>query len=193
MYRATIYCWLCTTTRVISFRVVQTCNEGNIDSEGEKFFDENSMNTRYGFILIENEFYLVRKKKEKFESFYVTRYLNSLLKLSKILFEHSTFSFSSNWKVSKIRTGRESSISLAKRENDFVREWKWQWRYSRVITLYYTIYSPLIEALARHVWTEFSRDGVISDQTSIKVETRCRAVLVYHPPRETTRINFPRT
>lgn len=95
---------------------MQTCNEGNIDSEGEKFFDENSMNTRYGFILIENEFYLVRKKKEKFESFYVTRYLNSLLKLSKILFEHPTFSFSSNWKVSKIRTGRKSNISLAKRE-----------------------------------------------------------------------------
>lgn len=65
MYRATIYCWLCTTTRVISFRVVQTCNEGNIDSEGEKFFDENSMNTRYGFILIENEFYFICSIKER--------------------------------------------------------------------------------------------------------------------------------
>lgn len=61
MYRATIYCWLCTTTRVISFRVVQTCNEGNIDSEGEKFY-ENSMNTR---IYINWKRVLSRSKEER--------------------------------------------------------------------------------------------------------------------------------
>lgn len=74
------------------------------------------MNTRCGFILIGNEFYFISFDKRKKNSSLFTRYLNSLLKLFKILFEHPTFSFSSNWKVSKIRTGRKSNISLAKRE-----------------------------------------------------------------------------
>lgn len=211
MHRATIYRWPC-ITRVITFRTVRTCNEENIDSENfTNNFETRWTNTTRADKWIEkfHEFCLLDKRRKN--SSLCIRYLKkfqswrnnfSSKKERRIIFKIQTsISNAIERRLKKFfhkekKKRNKSAISLSQERdsfsNDFARNGN---DTGDIIVLlhYITIYALLIEALARHVWTEFSRDGVISDQTSIKVETRCRAALVYHPPREPTRINFPRT
>lgn len=211
MHRATIYRWPC-ITRVITFRTVRTCNEENIDSENfTNNFETRWTNTTRADKWIEkfHEFCLLDKRRKN--SSLCIRYLKkfqswrnnfSSKKERRIILEIQTsISNAIERRLKKFfhkekKKRNKSAISLSQKRdsfsNDFARNGN---DTGDIIVLlhYITIYALLIEALARHVWTEFSRDGVISDQTSIKVETRCRAALVYHPPREPTRINFPRT
>lgn len=192
--------------------ISRTCNEENIDSENfTNNFETRWTNTTRADKWIEkfHEFYLLDKRRKN--SNLCIRYLKkfqswrnnfSSKKERRIILEIQTsISNAIERRLKKFfhkekKKRNKSAISLSQERdsfsNDFARNGN---DTGDIIVLlhYITIYALLIEALARHVWTEFSRDGVISDQTSIKVETRCRAALVYHPPREPTRINFPRT
>lgn len=211
MHRATIYRWPC-ITRVITFRTVRTCNEENIDSENfTNNFETRWTNTTRADKWIEkfHEFYLLDKRRKN--SNLCIRYLKkfqsgrnnfSSKKERRIILEIQTsISNAIERRLKKFfhkekKKRNKSAISLSQERDSFSNDFARNGNDTGdiiVLLRYITIYALLIEALARHVWTEFSRDGVISDQTSIKVETRCRAALVYHPPREPTRINFPRT
>lgn len=192
--------------------ISRTCNEENIDSENfTNNFETRWTNTTRADKWIEkfHEFYLLdkRRKNSSLRIRYLKKFQSwrnnfSSKKERRIILEIQTcISNAIERRLKKFfhkekKKRNKSAISLSQERdsfsNDFARNGN---DTGDIIVLlhYITIYALLIEALARHVWTEFSRDGVISDQTSIKVETRCRAALVYHPPREPTRINFPRT
>lgn len=191
--------------------ISRTCNEENIDSENfTNNFETRWTNTTRADKWIEkfHEFCLDKRRKnsslcirylKKFQSW---RNNFSSKKERRIIFKIQTsISNAIERRLKKFfhkekKKRNKSAISLSQERDSFSNDFARNGNDTGdiiVLLRYITIYALLIEALARHVWTEFSRDGVISDQTSIKVETRCRAALVYHPPREPTRINFPRT
>lgn len=182
--------------------ISRTCNEENIDSENfTNNFETRWTNTTRADKWIEkfHEFYLLdkRRKNSSLRIRYLKKFQSwrnnfSSKKERRIILEIQT----SISNAIERRLKKFFHISLSQERDSFSNDFARNGNDTGdiiVLLRYITIYALLIEALARHVWTEFSRDGVISDQTSIKVETRCRAALVYHPPREPTRINFPRT
>lgn len=206
MHRATIYRWPC-ITRVITFRelVTRKISTRRILPTILKRVERiqrvriNESKSFTSFISSRKNSSLRIRYLKKFQSW---RNNFSSKKERRIIFKIQTsISNAIERRLKKFfhkekKKRNKSTISLSQERDSFSNDFARNGNDTGdiiVLLRYITIYTLLIEALARHVWTEFSRDGVISDQTSIKVETRCRAALVYHPPREPTRINFPRT
>lgn len=206
MHRATIYRWPC-ITRVITFRelVTRKISTRRILPTILKRVERiqrvriNESKSFTSFISSRKNSSLRIRYLKKFQSW---RNNFSSKKERRIIFKIQTsISNAIERRLKKFfhkekKKRNKSAISLSQERDSFSNDFARNGNDTGdiiVLLRYITIYTLLIEALARHVWTEFSRDGVISDQTSIKVETRCRAALVYHPPREPTRINFPRT
>lgn len=206
MHRATIYRWPC-ITRVITFRelVTRKISTRRILPTILKRVERiqrvriNESKSFTSFISSRKNSSLRIRYLKKFQSW---RNNFSSKKERRIIFKIQTsISNAIERRLKKFfhkekKKRNKSTISLSQERDSFSNDFARNGNDTGdiiVLLRYITIYALLIEALARHVWTEFSRDGVISDQTSIKVETRCRAALVYHPPREPTRINFPRT
>lgn len=206
MHRATIYRWPC-ITRVITFRelVTRKISTRRILPTILKRVERiqrvriNESKSFTSFISSRKNSSLRIRYLKKFQSW---RNNFSSKKERRIIFKIQTsISNAIERRLKKFfhkekKKRNKSTISLSQERDSFSNDFARNGNDTGdiiVLLRYITIYALLIEALARHVWTEFSRDGVISDQTSIKVETRCRAALVYHPPREPTRINFPWT
>lgn len=160
MHRATIYRWPC-ITRVITFRTVRTCNEENIDSENfTNNFETRWTNTTRADKWIEkfHEFCLLdkRRKNSSLRIRYLKKFQSwrnnfSSKKERRIILEIQTsISNAIKRRLKKFfhkekKKRNKSTISLSQERLVFERfrkEWKWHWRYNRIITLYYDIRSP---------------------------------------------------
>lgn len=153
MHRATIYRWPC-ITRVITFRTVRTCNEENIDSENfTNNFETRWTNTTRADEWIEkfHEFYLLDKRRKnsslhirylkKFQSWRKKNYIQN----TNVYFERNRKEIKKIFSQRKEKTKQKYHFSLERERLVFERfrkEWKWHWRYNRIITLYYDIHSP---------------------------------------------------